>query len=558
MSKEYFIEIIEELKKKKLSKDRLSNLKSRLCKKYKIKKPPTDIEILLNAEIKDIPKIKDLLLTKPARTASGVSIVAIMSKPYKCPHGACIMCPSMTEKGVPQSYTGKEPATRRAIRNKFDPYLQVFNRLEQYAVTGHSFDKIELIVMGGTFPSFPKRYRDSFIRNSFRALNDFSRLFFKKDRFDFLKFKKFFELPRDIYDEERMKRIHKSIFNIKKKRKTTLEKEQEYNDKKSMIKCVGLTIETRSDYGKIKQGNDLLDLGCTRVELGIQSVYDDVLKKIERGHSVKDNIESIRILKDLGFKLNFHYMPGLPGVSRRKDLQGMIQLFEDEDYQPDMLKIYPCMVVKNSKLYNEWKNKKFRPLTTKKAASLISEFKLFVPEYCRIMRVQRDIPTYATEAGVDMTNLRQLIQKEMKKDGIECRCIRCREIGRAKNIKGKKTIKVIHYRASKGNEFFICAEQGDYILGFCRLRFPSQFLRREITEESALIRELHVYGKAVSIGKKGKVQHKGIGKNLLERAEKISKMYYKEKLVVISGVGVRGYYRKLGYRKEGPYMTKNI
>ena len=209
--KDYFREIIGAIKSKKLGKEKLSRLKTRLCKKYRLVKPPTDIEIFLNANEKDIPKLKKVLQTKPGRTASGVSVVAIMAKPIKCPHGACIMCPSMTSMGVPQSYTGKEPAARRAIRNMFDPYLQVFNRLEQYAVSGHSFDKIELIVMGGTFPSFPKKYRDEFIKYAFKAMNDFSRLFFskgKKDEFDFLKFKKFFELPGDIGDEKRTGKIH--------------------------------------------------------------------------------------------------------------------------------------------------------------------------------------------------------------------------------------------------------------------------------------------------------------------------------------------------------------
>ena len=320
-----------------------------------------------------------------------------------------------------------------------------------------------------------------------------------------------------------------------------------------------MTIETRSDYAKLKHANEMLSLGCTRVELGIQSVYDKALKNIQRGHTTKENIEAIKVLKDLGLKLNFHYMPGLPGISPKKDFMGMLQLFEDENYRPDMLKIYPCMVVKHSKLYKKWKAKKFKPLTTTKAAEMIAEFKMYVPEYCRIMRVQRDIPTYATEAGVDMTNLRQLIHKIMEKEGIECRCIRCREIGMQKKpVKGKKGIKVLHYGASGGNEFFISAEIGDFILGFCRLRFPYTFQRKEITDSSALIRELHVYGPAAVIGKKGKVQHTGVGKALLDQAEEIAKMYFKDKIVVISGVGVRGYYRKHGYKQEGPYMVKKL
>jgi elongator complex protein 3 len=387
----------------------------------------------------------------------------------------------------------------------------------------------------------------------------------KGEEFDFAKFKQFFELPGEVGDLKRTEIIHRRLLAIKDKGRTTLEKEQNYNDLKSNIKCVGLTIETRPDYGKLKEGNEMLRLGCTRVEVGIQSVYDSVLKTIERGHTVKDSIESIKNLKDLGFKLNFHYMPGLPGVARKKDLQGMIALFRGEAYRPDMLKIYPCMVVKDSKLYKLWKAGKFRPLTTAQAAEMISEFKRHVPKYCRIMRVQRDIPTYMTEAGVDMTNLRQHIQQMMAKKKIKCECIRCREIGRQKKGKGKLRMKEVHYPASKGNEFFISAEDKEYIYGFCRMRFPHQFLRKEIEDDSALIRELHVYGSAAMIGEKtkgkknqGKSQHKGIGKALLERAEDIAKTYHRKKMVIISGVGVRGYYRKLGYKREGPYMVKRI
>ena len=300
----------------------------------------------------------------------------------------------------------------------------------------------------------------------------------------------------------------------------------------------------------------MLRLGCTRVELGIQSVYDDVLEKIKRGHSVKDSVDSIRILKDLGFKLNFHYMVGLPGIGTR-ELDGLKELFLNEDFKPDMLKLYPCMVMKGTELYKEWKNGKYNPLTTEKAAEVIAEFKRYVPEYCRIMRVQRDIPSYATEAGPGRTNLRQYVNKILEDKKIKCRCIRCREIGR--NIKkGKVKLKVFEYKASKGKEFFISLEDDNSLYGFCRLRFPSEFLRKEITKDSALIRELHVYGELTELGEKGKVQHKGYGKLLLKKAEEISRKNKKNKIVVISGIGVREYYKNLLYKKEGAYMVKEI
>lgn len=556
-------EILQELEKRN-PKDqaKFNKLKLEIIRKHKGEKIPNNIEIANQASKEQRKKFKHILSIKPTRTASGVAPVAIMTKPIKCPHGACIMCPSYTQKGVPQSYTGKEPATRRATRNRFDPYLQVFNRLEQYIVMNQLPEKVEIIVMGGTFPSFPKKYKQDFIYYTFKALNDFSRLFFNKKELKLKKFMKFFELPGDINSKKRSDSIINKTIKLKKQHKKSLKQEQTVNQT-SIIKCTGLTIETRPDYGMLKEANELLKYGCTRVELGVQSIYDDVLEKIERGHKVNDSVKSTKILKDLGFKINYHYMPGL-FVNRKKDLEGLRALFDLPEFRPDMLKIYPCMVVKGSKLYKLWKKGKFKPLTTPKAAELIAEFKTYIPKYCRIMRVQRDIPTYATEAGVDRTNLRQYIEEYMKKKGIKCNCIRCREIGHVMNKRKKplklKNIEIVtkHYEASAGNEFFISYEdtKENVLLGFCRLRFPSQSLRKEITQDSALIRELHVFGELTQIGKKGIIQHRGIGKKLLKEAENTAKTYNKDKIIVISGVGVRNYYRKLGYKKQGPYMVK--
>ena len=343
----------------------------------------------------------------------------------------------------------------------------------------------------------------------------------------------------------------------------TLEEMQKENET-ARIRCVGLTIETKSDYGKLLQGNEMLRLGCTRVELGIQTIYDDVLEKTQRGNTVADNIESIRILKDLGFKINAHIMPGLPYTTEEMDNKMLRAIFEDPDYRPDMLKIYPCMVLEGTKLHEQFKSGEFMPLSTEEAARRISWFKQFVPEYCRIMRVQRDIPTFMTEGGVDKTNLRQYIDKELKKQGIVCRCIRCREPGHKKGMKTSNNLKlkVMEYEASQGKEFFISFEDqdSDLLFGYAKLRFPSQFLREEITPESALLRELHVFGRAIPVGEQeiGGIQHKGIGKMLLQKAEDICKEHKKDKMVVISGVGVREYYKKIGYVQEGPYMVKPL
>ncbi|MBT6041105.1 tRNA uridine(34) 5-carboxymethylaminomethyl modification radical SAM/GNAT enzyme Elp3 [Candidatus Woesearchaeota archaeon] len=606
-NKAYFKELISQLKKKPLTERQISRIKMDLCKKYKVKYVPTNIHVLLNADQKDLDKLK-YLQTKPTRTISGVSVVALMTKPFHCPHakssksklskskkGPCIFCPGGPKSkigDVPQSYTGNEPSTMRGIRNKFDSYLSTMNRLEQYVVLGHNFDKIELIVMGGTFNAFPKKYQEEFVMYSFKALNDFSKLFFDaKGKFNVVKFRKFFLLPGVVGDAVRTKKIHRKLLELKKKGKPSLLGEQKKNEK-AKIRCVGLTLETRPDCIDKKTANEMLRLGATRVELGVQSVYDDVLDFVKRGHGVDESINATKLLKDLGFKINYHLMPGLPDkngkiVSMKKDLAGLKEIFANSDFRPDMLKLYPCMVMPGTKLFQLWKKGKFKALKTEKATELIAEFKKYVPVYCRIQRVQRDIPSYMAEDGVDKTNLRQYVDALMKKHEKEakvkgknkCRCIRCREAGHVfrkfKQIPDQKNVKLIvrGYEASEGVEWFISFEdtKQDILLGFCRLRLPARDLvdiknKKEITNNIAFIRELHVVGEAIEIGAtkiKGKkpklnIQHKGLGKQLIKEAENIAKQFCKKKMIVISGIGARDYYRKLGYKKEGVYMVKTI
>ncbi len=537
----------------------LNALKHDIALKHHLPVIPSNIQILLSLPEEKVAQYKDILLTKPTRTISGVSPVAIMTRPSKCPHGKCTFCPGGLNSpwgDVPQSYTGHEPATMRGIRNNYDSYLQVFNRLQQYILLGQSFDKIEIIVMGGTFPAEDKEYQEEFMYGTFKAMNDFGELFSAHDTFDFERFKKFFELPGEMRDKEREQRVQEKIRALKFRTETTLEEEQKRNET-ARVRCVALCIETKPDWGFLEHGNEMLRQGCTRVELGIQSVYDDVLLHVHRGHDSSDSVRSIQVLRDLGFKINLHYMPGLPLTDRERDLAGMKQLFSDSGYRPDMIKMYPCMVAPGTALYYQWKQGEFTPISTEEAALRITEWKKSVPEYCRIQRVQRDVPTKYWEAGVDRTNLRQYTHENFP---VQCRCIRCRE------PKGKKVdwtaveIAVQEYDASGGKEFFIAAEdrKNDALIGFCRLRFPKEFLRNEITPDSALIRELHVYGTATAIGEEGAIQHKGWGKRLMERAEEIARQQGKGKMVVISGVGAREYYRKLGYGQEGPYMVKQF
>ncbi len=549
----------EILKRKIKTKEEAIRLRDKLAKEHKPKKLPSLIQILISLPQNKIKLLKGLLLTKPVRTISGVAPLAIMTKPIRCPHGRCSYCcggPNSAFGDVPQSYTGGEPATMRAIRNNFDPYLQVFNRLEQYVLLGHNFEKIELIVMGGTFPSFPKKYQEEFIKFTFKALNDFSELFFNKNgELNYTKFKEVYELPTENFsDKERTLRIQKKL--LKLKGKTTLTKEQKINET-AKVRCVALCIETKPDWGLLEHGNQMLKLGTTRIELGVQSVYEDVIKKVNRGHTIKDTKDSIRILKDLGFKVAIHYMPGLPLTNKKRDLEGMVSLFKNPDFKPDMLKIYPTMVSKGTILYKEFKEGKFKPLSIKDAAELLIKFKKHVPKYCRIMRIQRDIPTKQWIAGVEMTNFRQYL---FQKYDVKCNCIRCREPMGKEIDWNKVKIKIQEYGASKGKEFFISAEdtKNDLLVGFVRMRFPSDSLRKEITKKSALIRELHVYGTSLGLKEKGTVQHKGYGKKLMKTAEEIAKKEGKDKMVVISGVGVREYYYNLNYKKEGPYVTKKI
>lgn len=580
---QFYNEIIEEIKKKELNTKQFAKLKRDLCIKHKLKKIPTNIKILLHAPEEEIKELKRKLVTKPVRSISGVAPVAVMTKPFPCPHaekgvGPCAMCPGGPKSAfgdVPQSYTGREPATMRGIRNKYSSYMQVFNRLEQYILLGHNCEKVELIIMGGTFPSTLKEYQEQFVQDAFQAMNDFSKMFYTyTNDFDYVKFKQFFELPVvDLGDKERVARIQNKLLELKEKTGKKSEEDESEHEKgdttnletvqltneTAKIRCVALCIETRPDYGMLEHGNEMLRLGCTRIELGIQSVYDECLDKINRGHGTEESKKSIQLLKDLGFKIAVHYMPGLPGVDtdREKDLAGMKKLFSDSNYKPDMLKIYPCMVTKGTKLYDMWKKGEYIPLNTEDAVKLIAEFKKFIPEYCRIQRVQRDIPHQQIEAGVDMTNLRQYMTQ---KYNVKCRCIRCREPkGQEVDWEHVET-KINEYAASSGKEFFISVEdvKNDLLLGFLRLRFPAEPLRSEITSDSAIVRELHVYGVAAGLGEAGGVQHRGLGKQLLAKAEEIAKSAGRDRLVVISGVGVREYYYKLGYKKEGPYVVKNF
>jgi elongator complex protein 3 len=371
-------------------------------------------------------------------------------------------------------------------------------------------------------------------------------------------------LPGNRDSKKRQELLLKRMHELKNKKKTSLEKEIKTNEN-TKIRCIALVIETRPDCSLKPEINEMLRIGTTRVELGVQTLNDKILKKIKRGHPNKTTIEATQLLKDSFLKISYHMMLGLPTSTKSSDIKTFQELFQNPDYKPDSLKIYPCLVMAGTPLFNDYKKGKFKPINTEQAIDRIIQIKKHIPEYCRIMRIQRDIPTYLTEAGPDRTNLRQMITNRLEKAQQSCNCIRCRE-PRGRKISNNLKIKTNQFESSGGTEVFISKEdiKNNILLGYARLRIPYKPFRKEITEKSAGIRELHVFGTSLDIEQEPKnkteVQHRGIGKELMLTAEKIAKEEFdKNKMLVISGIGVREYYKKqLNYKLDGPYVSKKI
>ena len=547
---EGFFAEVESAVRSGISKDALSKLKVKLSQKYGLNKVPSDVEVFLRTGVK--------LITKPMRTMSGVSPLALMTAPFACPHGKCVYCPGGPGSpfgDVPQSYTGKEPSTMRGIRNMYDPYLIVFNRLEQFIATGHYPEKTEVIVQGGTFPALPLKYQEDFITYALKAMNDFGEKFYSNGiKFD--EFLSFFELPGGIGDKQRISHIHEKELLLKGT--SSLEIEQQRNEK-AKIRCVALCIETKPDWCFEEHIDGMLKLGTTRVEMGVQCLRDDVMKSTHRGHTLADAVKATRLMRNSLLKIGYHMMPGLPGMTKEMDSEDYKELFTNQDYMPDAIKIYPTTVMKGTGLYGIWKAGKYSPLSAEDAADIIVEAKRHVPKWCRIMRVQRDIPSTVIDAGPNMTNMRQLVEQKLKERGLKCRCIRCRE-PRDKQIDWS-AVKLLRedYEAGGGREIFLSFEdsKNDLLLGFCRLRIVPESHRGEIPKNCAGIRELHVYGQAVPLGEAGDIQHRGLGRQLMAEAERIAKEEFScRKMLVISGIGAREYYYKLGFKKDGPYVSK--
>jgi len=545
------------------TKDDFNDARRRICGKMKTVQPSnmklfTAYQNLLKKKSTKPDKHLELLLRKAdIRSMSGVAIITSLIKPYTCP-GQCIYCP--TEVKMPKSYLATEPAAARALALAFSPYRQMQMRLEMLEKTGHPTDKIEYILKGGTWNAYPLRYQYWFILESFKACNDLTR-----------------KTPTKATLEKDWK--NKTLEDLQ----NALKLEQEYNDKKAKHKIIGLTLETRPGAISPKTIWHMREQGCTRIELGLQAPDDKILELVKRGHTVEQFRQAILLLRQAGFKGDLHFMPDLPGTTAKHDVEMYASLFTDEGLKPDMVKIYPCTVIKSAELYSWFESGKYKPYDSQELFDAILEMKKLTPYYCRISRLIRDIPSNEIEGGNAITNLREALEKELHKQGYYCKCLRCREVGHAMKTfppKAEKADKltpqlfVEEYQTRGGREFFLTFEdkQRRVVFAFLRLRLPEyddQIKKSESLEKYlglgdlkklAYVRELHTYGQLVNVGDKNSSasQHKGLGTKLVAEAEKIAKENGYTKIAVISGVGVRSYYRKFGYKKIGTYVAKKI
>ena len=497
------------------TREDLQRQKVQLSKTYGLDHVPSNSEIL-NSGYANKNSV-NLLRLKPTRTISGVAVVAAMTSPEICPHGRCIFCPGGMENNSPQAYTGYEPSALRGRMNNYDPFSITFGRLKQLETIGHDTSKVDLIVMGGTFTARPIEYQQAFIKGCLDGMNG---------------------------------RISESI------------DDSISINEKAARRCVGLTVETKPDWFLEKQIDLALDYGTTKVELGVQNLNEKILRMNNRGHGIREIVRSTQLSKDAALKIVYHVMPGMYGSSISDDKKSFDRMITCEAYKPDMLKIYPTLVVKGTSLYRLWKSGKYEPMDTEEAVDTIAYFLSRMPPWIRVQRMQRDIPVQFIEAGVKRSDIRNLIDLRLKEMGLVTNEIRSREVGSIFNENINLDMKRADYNASQGKEVFLSYETDEgYIAGFIRLRKPSRKAHRNDISDSGLVREIKVFGQAVPVGSnsEGKWQHRGIGRDLLSEAERITRDEFRlDRINVISGIGVREYFKKLGYSRNGPYMSKNL
>ena len=529
-------------------------------------------QLVLEKQLGYSQLVMERIKMKPTRTISGVATVTVLTRPFPCP-GKCIFCPN--DVRMPKSYLADEPGAQRAERNAFDPYLQTYNRLQALKNTGHNTGKVELIVLGGTWSFYPESYQIWFVKRCFDALTDFG----VEDNRSKVTTVNIFEeaerIPKLTVDGR--KRSYNEIVQavsrgntkqfFSKSEHASWEELFAAHRKNELAnsRCVGLVIETRPDYINEKEVIKIRKLGATKVQIGIQHLNDKVLKLNKRGHGKTETANAIRLLRLAGFKIHAHWMPNLYGSSVTEDIKDYRRLWK-KAIRPDELKIYPTSVIANTGLFEKFKEGSYKPYSHEELLQVLTQTMLQTPRYCRITRVIRDIPSTDIVAGNKLTNFRQIAELKLKEEHRYCNCIRCREIKGGKVSKEDITYDVLRYKSSTGTEYFMSfvTKAENKILGFLRLSLPEKELSKKnfIRElrNAALIREVHVYGQVVNIGntESGRAQHLVLGKALVAKAEELAAKHYFAKIAVISAVGTREYYKKLGFTKKGMYSLKNI
>ncbi len=472
--------------------------------------------------LEEDPALLGRIRMKPMRSQSGVTVVTVLTKPYPCP-GKCVFCP--TDYRMPKSYLPDEPGAMRALYYEFDPYTQVAGRIAQLEAVGHPTDKIELLILGGTWSSYRKDYQEWFIKELFAALNG---------------------LPPTPEGETSPH---------------TLDELQTLNET-AAHRNVGLVIETRPDHVNPEELDWLRQLGVTKVQMGAQSLDDRILDLNQRGHSVAETRAATALLRAAGFKIVLHWMPNLLGATPESDRADFVKLWDG--LCPDEIKIYPCQLLENAELYLNWQRGEYHPYTTEELVDLLADIKPGIPRYCRVNRVIRDIPSTNVVEGNRNTSLRMDVQRELKVRGTRCQCVRCREVREAKVAADRLALNDLTYPAEYAEEHFLSFDTpDDQLAGFLRLSLPQADAPQTGLADlqgAAIVREVHVYGQSLEVGTEqaGAAQHIGLGTRLLEAAEEIARQRGYTRLAVIAAVGTRRYYAGRGFEIGQRYMVKEL
>ncbi len=535
--------------------------------------------------------IIERLRRKPVRTSSGVTPVTVLTKPFPCP-GTCIFCPN--DVRMPKSYLSDEPGAQRAEQNGFDPYLQTYVRLQTYYNLGHPTDKIEVIILGGTWSFYPETYQIWFVKRVFDAMHDFAAGDDRREDVsaalrDASKLhpennvtnvsvigsdlkQTYNQVVQSIYSAE-MTRSHALADEVATGTRQRspidefatweeLEAVHKFNETAD-VRCVGLVVETRPDHISEEEVLRIRRLGCTKVQIGFQSLNDDVLRANKRGHSVAATRYAVKLLRRAGFKIHAHWMPNLYGSSPQMDIEDYARMFDDADFRPDELKVYPCSLIESAELMQRYEDGSWRPYTEAELLHVLTNAFMRTPEYCRLTRVIRDIPGTDIVVGNQKTNFRQLVENELSRRGQRSPDIRAREIRHDTVSEDELTLDELRYASSVGEEVFLQYVTADRrIAGFLRLALPGRDAE-PLTDElanAAIIREVHVYGQAVGIGENqpGRAQHLGLGTRLINRAVELASEGGYTRLAVISAIGTREYYRGRGFEDGMLYQSRTI